>query len=161
MAVKLFGFWKRFEKALAQRFSCARIKPKNDQLACMYKPKEEINLDDWSSWSRWTHSKTSSGTLISWSCWRHFSTSCSPDIMKLLQRKHGKWSLLMLIYWILLLERPELKNTHSFWLRTAWLLGWKSLTMIPNCRIFSMNFSRCSSRLSNFSAISINIFFSN
>ncbi len=48
--------------------------------------------------------------------------------------------------------------THSFWLSPAWLLGWKSLTMIPNCRIFSINFSRCSSRLSNFSAILLNCY---
>lgn len=45
---------------------------------------------------------------------------------------------------------------HSFWFSPAWLLGWKSLTMIPSCRMFSMNFSKCSSRLSNFSAILIN-----
>lgn len=43
--------------------------------------------------------------------------------------------------------------THSFWLSPAWLLGWKSLTMMPSCRMFSTNFSRCSSRWSNFSAI--------
>lgn len=49
-----------------------------------------------------------------------------------------------------------MNETHSFWFRTAWLLGWKSLTMIPSCRMFSTNFSRCSSRLSNFSAILIN-----
>lgn len=43
--------------------------------------------------------------------------------------------------------------THSFWLSPAWLLGWKSLTMMPSCRMFSTNFSRCSSRWSNFSAM--------
>lgn len=45
------------------------------------------------------------------------------------------------------------RPTHSFWLRPAWLLGWKSLTMMPSCRMFSTNFSRCSSRWSNFSAM--------
>lgn len=44
-------------------------------------------------------------------------------------------------------------TAYSFWLSPVWLLGWKSLTMIPSCRIFSINFSRCSSRLSNFSAM--------
>lgn len=43
--------------------------------------------------------------------------------------------------------------THSFWLSPAWLLGWKSLTIMPSCRMFSTNFSRCSSRWSNFSAM--------
>lgn len=44
---------------------------------------------------------------------------------------------------------------HSFWLRPAWLLGWKSLTMMPSCRMFSTNFSRCSSSESNFSDIAM------
>lgn len=61
-----------------------------------------------------------------------------------------------LICEILAVEAAKWNTSHSFWLSPAWLLGWKSLTMIPSCRIFSINFSRCSSRLSNFSAIVIN-----
>lgn len=56
--------------------------------------------------------------------------------------------------WCLIRLGEEERLTHSFWLSPAWLLGWKSLTMIPSCRMFSMNFSRCSSRLSNLSAMS-------
>lgn len=50
-------------------------------------------------------------------------------------------------------DRTPGAATHSFWLSPVWLLGWKSLTMMPSCRMFSTNFSRCSSRWSNFSAI--------
>lgn len=49
----------------------------------------------------------------------------------------------------------ERRGPHNFWLSPAWLLGWKSLTIMPSCRMFSTNFSRCSSRESNFSAIAI------
>lgn len=47
----------------------------------------------------------------------------------------------------------EGRAPHSFWLRPVWLLGWKSLTMMPSWRMFSTNFSRCSSSESNFSAM--------
>lgn len=40
-------------------------------------------------------------------------------------------------------------QTYIFWLRTLCPCGWKSLTMMPTWRTFSMNNSNCDSRLSS------------
>lgn len=49
-----------------------------------------------------------------------------------------------------------LKGTmaYNFWFRTFCPWGWKSLTIIPSCLVFSINNSNCCSNASNLSALS-------
>ncbi len=71
------------------------------------------------------------------------------------------WSVMSMVRYIhgpLCHGLPDFGQTYSFWLSAVCPCGWKSLTIIPICRVFSTNRSSCSSNASNLSVMMMSAF---